>query len=1235
MGWRSRPLQATCLQPKNSLRYQLIVSFGLTSAVATIVVVISSILTVRLSGERVKDQTETLLTNQVVSSIRSSSRYVADVVSQKMHEVSNVVNVLKELTEDRIVGYPDTNYEDDRHVPFRDVFSGTNVYPVASDLLPLDWNITQNVNETNYREHIGEERWSWYIGKTMSTAHAAYRFQGVCNPRETDPNSLTYFENCTEANNDISTGGAVQPTETNFNLAWKAADLGVYLKPIYEANVDLHIVGIYFANSGAGSSVVFPPAHINGSSSYESIGCDWMNVTNPLTGQPYATEQERSRCRKRGDIVPGRLYNPLERGWCRDQALRPGEVVSVGPYLDAFTEGLWMLTMGTAVFDRLTGHFIGCTLFDISIHHIASLLLGNPESDLALVLWEDGTVLASSEWDSRVATDTMHVSELSFMDQATFNGFRALFDFDSEGHTDTVYNNTDNVIERDDGSVLAMHPIPVASYNHVDDHRPAFVLIERTGGAVFTAIDETNESIDEDVVKVIVASICIGFFGFLLVLFVTWTVSNMLTRPLKWIEEVSKRILSPEGDKNIVIDLNESEPFFRCTPKSEITDLVSGFRTMIIGFSGEGAAEIATPLASEVKNTLMQQQELADLYYQTEIHPKYYQSLERTNTETSNTSPDTNEMRKSAETIETVPILSSGEKTEKAIHDGATPLSDIPETVNDKRNASKNDMRPVDTESATFNQSAVVDFEIEEGAKETESHLVGDIKEDNPDPQIAVFSAVAAPAVPNESSHPRLHEEPRDYLDCDVQNSMNSSISSCTLGPMQRKGYAVSSRKSLIGAGLHAGFGRNVLIQTEYINTSGRFRHHRPSPMDRLNQARSSRLFWWIVGLIVAPLLLAMAAICTVVALEVSTVLPSWLEEAEVVSRSIQQKSVDTAATSFASFTEVVLTDPIRDLHLITRFVEWSFFGGINLSESLTDIDQCTEECKEFPPGRTCPFFDDDTRAPCDCDWHDLHDHECRPYEIDSRYLQKVFYAGQSQDADEDGSRYNISYPKTDFSADNTSWWTSLGTLPGAEKGFAASGFETTFDRVRTLSALSAVAAPVYNHGTDHLHQHILGVFVGLEADGMIVGFNPCEYTFATIAHFQSTQENGAAKIRPDLCPLGKFGFDARCRGWYDEGKALGKPYITPPYVFATSQLLVASSATAPLVDPSTGQHVGQTLIDFIPHDFLTSIDTLQICDSNNIIAFVRKPMLDARCVQKDASTDQSYYSFLGDYTGG
>lgn len=58
-------------------------------------------------------------------------------------------------------------------------------------------------------------------------------------------------------------------------------------------------------------------------------------------------------------------------------------------------------------------------------------------------------------------------------------------------------------------------------------------------------------------------------------------------------------------------------------------------------------------------------------------------------------------------------------------------------------------------------------------------------------------------------------------------------------------------------------------------------------------------------------------------------------------------------------------------------------------------------------------------------------------------------------------------------------------------------------------------------------HQLRLILFAALK--GLFVANTGCENSQHSYAAFwQSTVENGAEQLRPELCPLGKYGFDPR-----------------------------------------------------------------------------------------------------------
>ena len=83
-----------------------------------------------------------------------------------------------------------------------------------------------------------------------------------------------------------------------------------------------------------------------------SSGCEWLSETNPFTGKPFGTREQFSRCIPAEEVVPGRRYNPVQRPWYRDFALRHGNISWYGPY-KAVGTGVMFMSLGSGIFDRL------------------------------------------------------------------------------------------------------------------------------------------------------------------------------------------------------------------------------------------------------------------------------------------------------------------------------------------------------------------------------------------------------------------------------------------------------------------------------------------------------------------------------------------------------------------------------------------------------------------------------------------------------------------------------------------------------------------------------------------------------------------------------------------------------------------------------------------------------------------------------------------------------------------
>ncbi len=329
----------------------MIIGYGSTAFVAISLVVLFASLAANIAGNNVNGVTTDRLNDRVTASLAKTEIQVARIFSKKIQRIKGSAVLLSEIIRDRIVGYPN-QFEDDRYVPFLDVDTGRNQYPLSGTELPRDFEILPNLMPESIGEHTQErEEFLSRYSNFLSTASGVFFFQGNCDPSQSDPTGLGYLENCTVANNNPQTGGVIHPVPTLSGLAKKANDIGIYLKPLFEAEPDVLQHHVYFFNSGAGAVLTFPGARIETRGDYISDGCEWMSEINPFTGLPFGGSDAIARCTPVGTIVPPRFFNPMERRFCQDQALHPGEVRVHGPFLDTFW-GEWRILVGQAVFDR-------------------------------------------------------------------------------------------------------------------------------------------------------------------------------------------------------------------------------------------------------------------------------------------------------------------------------------------------------------------------------------------------------------------------------------------------------------------------------------------------------------------------------------------------------------------------------------------------------------------------------------------------------------------------------------------------------------------------------------------------------------------------------------------------------------------------------------------------------------------------------------------------------------------
>lgn len=1177
------PITCCLLKPTWSLRRQVLFSFGITGVVTTALVVFMACICAIRAGHLVQAEARNFMRQEVIDSISNSSRYAAETFGQELDHLRGTVSLLVEVVRDRIANYPFEGWEEDTRVPFVTADNGKRRYPLKNPLLPRDWNVTINVNASNHHQHLQElfdllhkqhdpdnsqPSTNLNFAPKLCTVSAAYSFQGNCNPDATDPSDPTYYEGCTPQHNNATTGG-IKPTSTSRGLELKAADIGALLKPLWESRADLLQVTVHFVNEGAGSLVHFPSfVHSNRRKAYKSQGCDWLHTEiNPYTGRPFLTQEQTQRnCHPKDTWVDARDFNALEQSWCRDQALHPNETRFFGPLVDGFfTPGgldvmetekvfFWVMRVGRAIFDRYSGEFIGCVAIGVLLNRWTELIMETlavqNHSRALLVREEDGIVVAGGSWELYDSRELTHASETEVVDGKSYA--QVMQELELAKSTRQASTAT-AIAECASGRVLSAAALPGSP----------FVYVQAVGPEVFEVVNHVKRSIDQDIVYSTILALLIGGVGMIILMVIVYTMSMVLTRPLSWIQGVAYNIVnhttanlerkSPLKSKHDLdedtseLDVEQSSSSkdsiifgnpttVQCSPDTEITELVEEFQQMIRGFSGAGkASTVAKSTAHEIRNTLTWQSEFQHLYQKARGGAQVYHSA-----------------------------IQGFDMENKAT---------------------------TTTDSAPDNDQA----------------LVADTQQREHSNGVGAFAVQVADIVVKETIHsPKSEKKEARTSECLFRSARRQHGDSPELAMPMTTGKEDADVKPDFIRALSGTTGTTTTMMTQSPNEGWKNEGRNLNPprfakKDHQEDETSSfipfqsPLFRWILVLIVIPMIVTNIVILAAVSLRITAVLPQWLNHVETASFTIQLDDVSVASKFASIYAEAVMATPVRDLFVFNRLAGWLFTGAMERNtEALVEMGSGSEECKAY--AEDCPWYDDPFKnAPCDCSWEVSHksrkDDRCFRIEDDTRHMQRLFFGGQQQDADPvTGARNSTSYPLVDASAEDTSWWYDQQLVPGAFKGENASGYETTYDRLSVFSALSVMIFPLYNYRLtleSPMDHAFLGTYFGFEADGMLAGWAGCAYPSPGLPHFKSKQSNHAFKINRTLCPRGKYGYDARCRDWYDTGKAMAlnsenvtSMYIAPPYEFV-SLGLTASSVIQGVTDPRTGEHIGQSVVDF------------------------------------------------------
>lgn len=623
LGERRDLLHIFCLRPGYSLRTQLMLSFGTITIVTIVAVVITCVAVTVLSGENVKNTSKEAFEGIATSTQALSARYLAESLSEKLL-LYDVVRFMREATRDRFAGYPSAS---DANVPFFDMLSGESKYPIDFPPPPLEWQWTTNINEDDFEEHFQNRE--YYRTRNASAANAAFLFKGVCDPAETDPAGDAYWPNCTDANNDISTGGVWEPTTTTEMVYRKGKDLTPLLKAFFESHDVIRDLGIYFSNSGAGASLTYPHYPISSQSTYISAGCEWMLLPNPYDpSRTLGTPEMIARCSPAGEAVSSRIYSPMEREWCILEALQPDRV-HFGAGVDAW-DGSWVLGMGQAVFDRVSNEFIACLYVGISLESVSEELAKAAVVDgeiLSLVEWnEEGTIVASSV-DNRNTREASSIFEGGLgVSSSDYERLLALADYEVDWKPEQVRSAYANYFVNNEKYFVSAYPVPPIPDEFDPNYTPLFMVVVSTPAqSVFGVMDEVGDYVDARVRDINTFCLVAGAIGLAVALITIVMMSEILTKPLRRMNEIAGAIVANFGEisKEKIGEDTKGEMVVataegRCTPKTELSDVVREFNKMVAGFSGSHMVKSEAHKHHEVYNSFCLKEDFLDLYKERE-----------------------------------------------------------------------------------------------------------------------------------------------------------------------------------------------------------------------------------------------------------------------------------------------------------------------------------------------------------------------------------------------------------------------------------------------------------------------------------------------------------------------------------------------------------------------------------------------------------------------------------------
>jgi hypothetical protein len=953
-----------CLNPRYTLKTQMMISFGSLNIIIILLVVLICVGMTQWIGIETNRLVRVEFDDNINFAMQLNGRYLADAFSSAF-VMNDKVDLVHDVIQDRFEGYPNPS---DDEVPFFDMETETNIYPIIGEPMPIRWDVQNNTNEDNYEEFV-DSRWKYFKNISVDTTNAGFSFQGSCDPSETNSSGRSYGSNCTFANNNITTGGVVAPSEETEMYHRKGSDLVPILRALFETREQIREIHISFLNNGAGATITYPQYALSHQLNYISDGCEWLLSQNPLLSRnpnkdgKIGNEKMLQNCHKKNETVSNFQYNAMERKWCRDQALSPN-LIHIQTVVDAQTNE-YLIQIGKSVYDRTSKEFIACMYIGISLDQIEKLLekAKTREQDVSslIVYNEEGNIVASTSNGTTTKTKTPIYEAGMGLTKESYSELFNLVDFNSTWDPIDVkkmfanfsYKNYDNIYS------VSIQPIPLIPRNYDKFYRPVFFFV----GSFYKEESEKRiMNIEEDVksrmLDIALYSTILGAVGIISAIIIIFVMAYILTSPLTNMNRVAADIADSFGDLKKEDEIRQTGDVLvipRCTPQTELTDVVCEFNKMVGTFSGSSEAKTEKHKDDCILNNFPARNDLMKLY--------------------------------------------------------------------ESRNSKLFKYNP------------------------TGEHMI-------------------------------------------------SSASYLHLGPNHNYSAVI----------------------TDSIE------------MDDILRSKSrkwSPLFFWILLLIATPLFFIPVAISAVA-------MRSLINEYEDIEMGIQTlylsifKEQTWSTTQLRSKYVSHLTEKaIDDLSLISRYSGWLLFGSVNRSNSFTRVSSAMDECKAFSSDFSqCKLTK--TEYVCDCRWQERgYEDTCTYFNESIRHRERDYWMSEVSETG-NGDRFSTDFPNSSFSPETTNWWKDPMTVPGFQKGSSASGYNTTYDRLRVMSAIP-IFQTLQNYRSGASPQATLKVSIAFEADGMFFTYAGCDSVgLLTFSKWMSTVKNKAAELRPNLCPVGKYGYDPR-----------------------------------------------------------------------------------------------------------